>query len=242
MPHTAPDWSWMGKVSTIFSLQDMAELAVRLGSIVSHDRRGNVIWMDGFENGLRAWYSSLSGTGASASLAVADARNGAYSCKLVGGSTSSRYASILKYLTWTSTTKLGFEMSFNHDSNLWKILFAILVWDGEDNYQAKITYDHTNTKVVYRDSSNVDQDVVTDLELADSSELYHNVKFVIDLSTGEYVWVRVNPDTYTLTGLDTFSLTSAATKKLQLQIQVYSNAGTNTTVYVDDVIFTQNEL
>ena len=55
MGHGYPDYGTQGPVSTVHSIQDLGELAVRLGSIVTFDRRGNVLWLDGFDSGIGAW-------------------------------------------------------------------------------------------------------------------------------------------------------------------------------------------
>jgi len=63
MAHGTPDWGVTASKKTIYSLHDMGELAVRLGSIVSFDRRGDVIFSDSFQNGLGKVYASGVGAG-----------------------------------------------------------------------------------------------------------------------------------------------------------------------------------
>jgi len=51
MAHGMPDWFGTGEKTTTYGLSDDAELAVRLGSIVNFDRRGEVLAMTAFESG-----------------------------------------------------------------------------------------------------------------------------------------------------------------------------------------------
>lgn len=51
MAHGTPDFFGLSPKNYTYALQDDAELAARLGSIVNFDRRGEVIFMSAFENG-----------------------------------------------------------------------------------------------------------------------------------------------------------------------------------------------
>ena len=68
MAGETPDYGRLSAQATVFPVTDLGELAARLGSIVSHDRRGDVIWLDGFEDGLDKWQPTTSGSGAAVDL------------------------------------------------------------------------------------------------------------------------------------------------------------------------------
>ncbi|GAG01299.1 unnamed protein product, partial [marine sediment metagenome] len=56
------DYKWLPG-STRFPLSDIGELAVRLGSLCSYDRRGEVIFIDDFGHGVNGYVLSHVGTG-----------------------------------------------------------------------------------------------------------------------------------------------------------------------------------
>jgi len=53
--HGTPDWGVTAGARTVYQMTDLGELAVRLGSIVTHDRRGDVIFLEDFEEGMGRW-------------------------------------------------------------------------------------------------------------------------------------------------------------------------------------------
>ena len=55
MAHGAPDWFGTTPQGMVHRVADLAELAARLGSPDVFDRRGNVLFMDSFENGQNNW-------------------------------------------------------------------------------------------------------------------------------------------------------------------------------------------
>ena len=73
-----------------------AELAARLGSPDTFDRRGDVLWMDDFESGLK-WRTSLLGTGSLIDLTATMAASGGKCCRLVTGSANNDYAYLLRH-------------------------------------------------------------------------------------------------------------------------------------------------
>ncbi|KKK91844.1 hypothetical protein LCGC14_2708890, partial [marine sediment metagenome] len=93
---------------------NIAELAARLGGIVSFYRRGDVLWLDDFEGTIGKW--AVSGTGASASLSTDDARNGAKSGKLTLGAGKEIF--INRVMGYPVISNMGFEMSWKHDTSL----------------------------------------------------------------------------------------------------------------------------
>ena len=55
MTHGVQDFGASSGQNSTYGLTDLGELAVRLGSPVSFDRRGDVVMMETFEDGLDAW-------------------------------------------------------------------------------------------------------------------------------------------------------------------------------------------
>ncbi|GAI56753.1 unnamed protein product, partial [marine sediment metagenome] len=79
MAHGQPDFGMYQIAKTIYRLADMGELAVRLGSIVTHDRRGDVIWMDNFDSGIAKWYQFASDDDGLVEWSAERSRSGGFS-------------------------------------------------------------------------------------------------------------------------------------------------------------------
>ena len=104
-PISAPDYTKIvqvvdaedifGKLSTI----GLAELAARLGSPTTYERRGALIFADIFDSGLSKWNTDTSGAGASVALTALYASVGKYSAMLTAGSTLQKTATAIGVTT-----------------------------------------------------------------------------------------------------------------------------------------------
>uniref|UniRef100_A0A6H1ZV63 Uncharacterized protein n=1 Tax=viral metagenome TaxID=1070528 RepID=A0A6H1ZV63_9ZZZZ len=241
MAHGTPDWWGSEPTETIFQSQDVGELAVRLGSIVSFDRRGNVLYLSSFEEGLTRWQATTAGTGAAAVISSATARSGAYSVKLQGGSDGGKYAEIATLLAYPKLSKFGLEVSFTLEANLTYVEADFLIFDGTNQYEADIRYDQDNSKLQYKNSLNVWTDLITGLTLMTSPGCFHTLKLVIDGDLLEYFYVLIDDQEASLAGQGMLPTASPGSPGLGVYIWAYSAAGQNGKSYVDDVIITQNE-
>ncbi|GAH83946.1 unnamed protein product, partial [marine sediment metagenome] len=93
MPRGQPDFGMYASASTIGSVSDLAELAVRLGSINIFDRRGKVIDFDDFEDVRKGWEFELLG-GATAVRASTAPKSGSQHWILTTGGAGGAFARI----------------------------------------------------------------------------------------------------------------------------------------------------
>lgn len=238
--HGKPDWGLQVK-KTVYSMDDLSELAVRLGSISQFDRRGDIVFMDSFENGLNKWLTFQSGTDAGIKLSTYVTTSGGYSVKLIGGKTSAYYASITNYLPYPSLSKYGFEVHFSLPVAIDKIYFEFYKYTKTQGFEGIISYDDTNNKLQYEDSTGVFQDIETSFTLVKSNVLFHVIKLVIDLENNKYHRLIVNETTYDLSAYDIRAIDPGLGKNIATSITLYSNSGDNDYAYIDNIIVTQNE-
>ncbi|GAI16225.1 unnamed protein product, partial [marine sediment metagenome] len=112
MTHGGPDWGTPGPLKTIYTLEDMAELVARLGSIVTFDRRGNIIWLDDFEGTLGKWGIETEGAGYSAQLSAEAARSGGFSAKLISPDDEEDRIGLKRWFPLPVESNIGFEFSW----------------------------------------------------------------------------------------------------------------------------------
>ena len=79
MAHGARDFGIYAPKETIVTIEDLGELAVRLGSPVNYDRKGDVVWVDGFEDGIDKWDIDLTLGRGSFTWESAHSRDGGFS-------------------------------------------------------------------------------------------------------------------------------------------------------------------
>ncbi|GAI74233.1 unnamed protein product, partial [marine sediment metagenome] len=138
--HGKPDWGLQLK-KTIYSFDDLSELAVRLGSIDFFDRRGDVILLDSFEYGLGKWDLGGGSVGSIPILSTDKVRSGGYSAKLVGEAIDTGYSSMSIDFPYPALSKWGFETSFLMYTNIDTIAICLKKFTGSQKLEGRVKYD-----------------------------------------------------------------------------------------------------
>lgn len=241
MAHGTPDWGITAGRQTIHQLTDLGELAARLGSPITFDRRGDVVFWDDFECGLAKWIANNAGTGAAVALDTGFARSGENSVRLTAGSTSTMRAGILHYEPFPVLSRIGFEihvhMPFGNGAFEWNVQLA----DGAAKLNAGVRYDDATNQLQYRDTLNNWVTFATGVDMLGGQRAFHAGKLVIDFDTREYVRFIADAVTYDLSGIDPQSFASPEAPHMLVGASWFDDAGTNDYALVDDAIITQNE-
>lgn len=241
MPHGGPDWGTLGPLGTIYTIEDLGELAARLGSIVTFDRRGNVVWLDDFESGIGKWEPYFVGTGAALASTSEAARNGAFSAELTKGTDTSDHTQMGHTWYYPTVSKVGFEVSFTSNGNLTYIIFRQQLFDGTNRHWAELRYDHITNKLQYLDKNEAYQDLATNLVLTVGYYAFHTIKIVIDIATRKYVRVILDNVEYDMSTIDYRVTAPFAILSWVQVVKIDEGIAGNQSICVDDVILTQNE-
>jgi len=241
MVHTLPDYTTKYKMTKIFGNIDDAELAARLGSINTFDRRGNIAYFDNCSESLEKWNLSLTGAGASIILTTEKPHMGDASIKLTGGSTVTKRAAILKYTPELPSTRIGAEFIFNLEQDIEEIEIMIAQAEATTTSRGKIQFDIPNNKIYYLAGVAETKTELADYEFDTATGLYHSAKLVIDYSTGKYVRLVLSHRQYDMSTYDLYVNVAAYTPKCTSRFRLTSTDGNNGFAYVGGFIFTQNE-
>lgn len=241
MAHGTPDWGVTAGAQTIFQLTDLGELAARLGSPITHDRRGDVIWWDDFEWSLNKWSTSLFGTGAAVALSTARARNGQTSALLTGGSDGGRAAQLTHYSPFVTLGRLGGEISFSLGGTIDEVGVILYVYTGSQLQQYQVEWDDATNTWRYLSAPATFTALTPTRDLLAVASLFHTMKLVIDAEAGEYVRLLADDITFDLSGASGVVSANAAAPAVAISPYINSRGGSNDTVYMDDAILTQNE-
>lgn len=218
-----------------------AELAARLGSINTYDRRGDTLWMDDFEAATLKWPIDGDGTGWGVALSTTYARNGGQSVKLVTGDEDGDSTQILKYVPLPRLSTLGFELSFTANENMKEYYFRMVIFTGTRGQAAMIYYYPQTNTLVLIDEKEDPQPIATIRPLIPLAGLFHTFKMVVDYKTKKFLRCMLDNVEYDISSYSYPDVSDPTFPHVLLSIQVMTNVASNQTAYVDDVIITQNE-
>ncbi len=216
------------------------ELAARMASPVTFDRRGEVIWIENFENSTNKLVTVTTAPHASTfAISTTTARNGASSglLSIAVGET----LTVRKTLGLTHLSKVGLEISFTLSDSINNITASIYVNDGSYLHWASIRYLESDSKLYYYNSAGGFTELYETLDLAIATQTFHTLKFVVDLTTHKYVRMMLDNIAVDMSTLAYYYAASVSSPSAAFQLAVENNAIGTQYIYLDDMIVTQNE-
>ena len=235
------DWGKIKKDVGVSPLADLGELAARLGSINTFDRRGDTVWMDDFEHTLNKWEMVVFGTGGAGVVDNIVARNGQYCAKLTTGTGGDPYVYLIHHFFVPVLGKLGVEFSFS--SGIWPnaVYLFVDVYDGTYHWSPNFLFNKIAAKLQVQDRTAGYVDVATAFTLKADSYHFHTAKLVFDVNTGTYTRLLVNGQEYDISAYNMPRLADTSTPEATVAVVPWGNGVNSRIVYVDDVIISQNE-
>lgn len=238
MAHGQPDFGMYQAKATIGSMADNAELAARLGSIVTFDRRGDVVWFDDFEDNIAKWTAV-----GNAALSADTARNGGLSGKLVTGVLVNDQVSIERHLSYPVLSGVGFEMSLCHyEAGVARYEWRLVLYNPDlSTRRMEWRYYPATTDLQILDQAAGWQSLGLNIRLGRTFGLFHTFKMVADYLTNRYVRLIWDETTYDLSAYEMPLGGHAGDPYMSARFIIVTAVAFARTCYVDDAIFTQNE-
>lgn len=241
MAHTLPDYTTKYKMTTVFAQIDTGELAVRLGSPVSFDRRGNVIFYDDFETSYLKWNDTGSATGWAVAVDGTQARSGEQSAKLTTPTGPNEWVYIYKSVGYPALKRIGLEVSWQVDIYSNGIAMWAKAYDGTNLVQGGILHNTPVGEFEYLNENGSWVPMKTGLAIYQESHMFNTMKFVMDLDTQKYVRAIMNNNVYDISDKNLRVTSSSTDAHLEVRIGNRVAGSGTSTAYVDDFILTQNE-
>lgn len=237
----APDWYMYRKESSKDILGDLSELAVRLGSVVSYDRRGTVVWLTDMRHGITPFVVTGDDDTFEVRVDTGYALYGGYVMVLKAGSGGQEAAGVYRTFPAQTLNKWGIELGVYFPTSFHEFHFLIGHYDGTYARRAKIVFSDDDQKIYYRD---VDNNEIEVGDLPEMTSLYaqiQNVKLVIDVEKYEYVKLLLNTFEFDLSGTTLWTTEANDNPQSRCGIQMWSDSGEQQEAYIDYVIFTIDE-
>lgn len=241
MSHGQPDFGAYAAKQTVGSVADNAELAARLGSIVTFDRRGDVVWLDNFEENINLWDLTPVGIGSSIVLSDTMVKNGSRSGKLTTGNLIGNRAQIDSRQSYPVLSRIGFEISFTYTPDILQYDFYLYLYSGTQRILGRISYTDLDTTLLLYDNALMTA-VDTARPLYAATSMFHTLKVVIDPIAASYVRLILDNVEYDVTAYALLVAADPVTAAhLNAMFRVYTAVNANVSIYADGAIITQNE-
>lgn len=241
MPRGQPDFGMYRAKETGATLSDMADLAVRLGSIVEFDRRGDIVFIDNFESPLLRWETSITGAG-EVYFDDTSVKSGSQALKLLTDIGVDQYANMGKYLYTLGSRRLGAECHFSNPSDDSKITLYIYSWNGIITYQGWVIVDIQTGIVSIRCPADENTVIATGFSFPQENFAFIPLKLVGDFENGEYVRLMLGNVEYDISSYEIWSVASAVSPRDYQSVQITNKSDTElANCWIDNYIWTQNE-
>ena len=230
-----------------------AELAARLGSLVTFDRRGTVFAYDDFEDSPLKWTPVLTGnvgggTGQSATLSNELPYRGSGSLKLVPPDVIGDYVYAYRYFGGVAKNMIGMELNINiYDTLNQKTQILFRVNTGSRLIHAGIRLQQdTSNGLSFLDNTGADPALDSSWTSFDTSftiatNRAYPLKFVVDLENEKYVRCIFGGSEIDMSSYTPYAVASGNIQTVNAEAWVINGTTNNVKTYFDDFILTIEE-
>ena len=241
MAHGAPDDSNVVKHGLVQRLDDLGELAVRLGSVVTYNRSGTVLLIDGFGAGINAWKINTYGDDGLVVLTGDRAYAGGACVLMNSGTGATPLAQMVRFIPVRSPSHMGLQVFFSPDNDLYGMNIGMISDRKPTAYSYQIFYKHSTGELrYYRDGSGWTTFASMGVQYEDAAD-WHNIKMVIDTEAGEYVRCYFDDKVYDMGGLLPYLQDWDRGPMQYVQVLCWGEALVAGISYIDNVVVTTDE-
>jgi len=169
----------------------LEELAARLGSIVPHDLRGNVIFMEDFETEETEWTLDEDGGDSLASRQTRRKYQGNWAMKLLADDVANAYAGMSRLIHIPGLAKYAQYGRFLWDENLQRVRFRNHFLVEGVNYYVGMRYSLPTTTLEIESGDDAWVSVATDLSIGEGTAVWYPITLIYDLSTLKYDKLKI---------------------------------------------------
>ena len=240
MAHGYPDWGGAAPIPTVYGVQDFGEIPARLKSVVTFDRRGNIILMDDFEDGVGAWALAASGATYAFNWDAQYPYTGGFCAKMETPTDEDEYLQANRRFPYPVLSKLGGEVCFSYLHFCKYFQIYLYLSDGTYAHEPKVRWKQADEIWQVRDENEVWHDVGSAFKIYDVQTAAYFAKLVVDYENEKYVRLLVNNQTIDLSAYSYYKIATPTAPRGTLQIELTSRWAV-AEAYIHHAIITQNE-
>ena len=221
---------------------DLGELAARMGSIDTYDRRGSIVWMTDFESGLQGTVLGTDEGESEGYVSSARSFHGAFSLKLDPSDKKDSYVEWRRIVYFLPAGMVGFEVSLSLDERPDNLHFIIKSYDGSHSLGARMNYYTATGNWEIRKADGKYVTILSGFKLQYSTSSWHPVKLVVDVENERYVRALIGRNSIDLSDYGIIKTEADDLAQAEVGIACYGSAPAHAPIWIDGVIITQSEV
>lgn len=241
MPRGQPDYGMYAVKEVTASISDMGEVAARLGSIVTFDKRGDVVDFDNFEEPVLRWRIDFDVAAGLAFHRTVNSLSGSQSLWLQTAAAAAAGERIISGINILGSRKLGMEFSFSNLSLNVNLYCWIRYYNGTNEYTATFRLNPTSLELDIQDHVTGWENIYTFPSLVAAQFAWYTIKLVADFRTGKYKrLLMANQDR----DISAYTIPVAGlgiAPQIGREIGLVTRDGAIGSVYIDNFVFTMEE-
>jgi len=241
MPRGQPDYGEYAVKEVAASVSDMGEVAARLGSIVTFDKRGDVVDFDNFEEPALRWEKAIQGASSYARHSSNRCKSGSQALELYQDGSASAFTEIRSGIAVLGSKNLGMEISYSTTDITCLFNIYIVFLTGTKRYEAEARIDFAAYKFYVCDENGDFIEIGSFYGVSATPIPYHTIKLVADFDSFKYKRLLLDNYEYDISAIGLLEATEAAVPVVLRQIEIRPVTTNGGTIYVDDFVFTQAE-
>lgn len=241
MARGAPDYSNVSAYGPLHRVDDDAELAARLGSLLVYDRAGSLVWMSDFRYGLQGAVPGTSDAECSYSVSVERAHFGPFSIKLDPSDETGSYVEWGTSCQFMEAGRLGLEALISLGSTPDGVRIKLHYYDGGDLEGGQLHYDPATGDWTILNSAGGWTTILEGFKLQKDATTWNPIKLVIDAENDMYVRAQMAKEVIDLSAYSLRSVESDNLGQLNGLVTVYGSSALHAPIFIDAVVITQNE-
>ena len=242
MPRGAPDDSDVRREGITVRIDDMGELAVRMGSSMNYHRGGELVFLDTFEAGLAAWrvYKGADDTVVLLSSDYALSSGISVYCDtgvLLGNSWTLEYQG-----PPLETDMVGFHIAFSTAEANMEMQFEMQIRHLTTRFIYEVTYDYATGILECHSTNHPWIEFGIQKPLALGERIFHHAKMIVNYKIPYYHKFFLDEHEYDLSPYEVRTWAGDYAPLFYANLNVDLDTGVQNIMYIDDAIITQNEV
>ena len=236
-----PDYGMYAALEHLGSMVDYGELAARLGSIVTFNREGNIIFWDDFEKTPLKWNITAPQPGRSIHHSQETALSGGQCVRLQTPDDVQDAVGIRRDFLPLISGNLGVEISFKIVERAVDFYLFLIIHTGVSVCTFELKINLLNSDMYFKDNGATWEIVASGLKLSNADHLFHTLKIVLNTDNMKPLRVLLNRTEYSLAAFNVACSPNAGNKGILCKFAIYDHGIERSNLFLDNFILTQNE-